>query len=202
IGISLYPIDGEDPEVLLKNADQAMYLAKEGGGNHYQFYEQEMSVIFSRRSACEQSLRTAIEHNELYLMYQPKFHIPTGKIIGVEALLRWDSHELGIVSPKEFIPIAEESGQIVAIGKWVLQTACLQMRKWQAAGMEPVPIAVNISTVQFYQEDLVTVILDVLHQNELEAQYLEIEITESVSMNNSLSIMEKLYDLKREGVKL
>lgn len=202
IGISLYPIDGEDPKVLLTNADQAMYLAKERGGNHYQFYEQEMSVIFSRRSACEQSLRTAIEHNELYLMYQPKFHIPTGKIIGVEALLRWDSHELGSISPKEFIPIAEESGQIIAIGKWVLQTACLQMKKWQAAGMEPVPIAVNISAVQFHQEDLVTMILDILHQNELEAQYLEIEITLNVSMNNGLSIMEKLYALKREGVKL
>ncbi|WP_261301255.1 putative bifunctional diguanylate cyclase/phosphodiesterase [Paenibacillus andongensis] len=202
IGISLYPIDGEDPEVLLKNADQAMYLAKERGGNHYQFYEQEMSVIFSRRSTCEQSLRTAIEHNELYLMYQPKFHLPTGKIIGVEALLRWESHELGSVSPKEFVPIAEESGQIIAIGKWVLQTACLQMKKWQAAGMEPVPIAVNVSTVQFHQEDLVTMILDILHQNELETQYLEIEITESVSMHNSLSIMEKLYALKREGVKI
>ncbi|KRE33976.1 putative bifunctional diguanylate cyclase/phosphodiesterase [Paenibacillus sp. Soil724D2] len=202
IGISLYPIDGEDPEVLLKNADQAMYLAKDLGGNHYHFYEQEMSVIYSRRSACEQSLRSAIEHNELYLMYQPKFHIPTGKIIGVEALLRWDSHALGSVSPKEFIPIAEESGQIIAIGKWVLQTACLQMNKWQAAGMEPVPIAVNISSVQFHQEDLVTMILEILHQNKLEAQYLELEMTESISMNYDLSCMEKLYALKREGVKI
>ncbi|MDQ0915854.1 bifunctional diguanylate cyclase/phosphodiesterase [Paenibacillus sp. V4I5] len=202
IGISLYPIDGEDPEVLLKNADQAMYRAKERGGNHYHFYEQELSVIHSRRSACEQSLRTAREQNELYLMYQPKFHIPTGTIIGVEALLRWDSHELGSVSPKEFIPIAEESGQIIAIGKWVLQTACVQMNKWQAAGMEPVPIAINISAVQFHQEDLVTMILDILHQNELEAKYLELEITESALMNNSLSCMEKLYALKREGVKI
>lgn len=202
IGISLYPIDGEDPEILLKNADHAMYLAKERGGNHYQFYEREMSVIHSRRSACEQSLRTAIEHNELYLMYQPKFHIPTGKIIGVEALLRWDSHELGSVLPKEFIPIAEESGQIISIGKWALQTACIQMKKWQDAGMEPVPIAVNISAVQFHQEDLVTMILDILHQNELEAKYLELEITESVSMYNSLSCMEKLNALKREGVKI
>jgi diguanylate cyclase (GGDEF)-like protein/PAS domain S-box-containing protein len=202
IGISLYPIDGEDPEVLLKNADHAMYLAKERGGNHYQFYEQEMSVIHSRRSTCEQSFRTAIEHNELYLMYQPKFHIATGKIIGVEALLRWDSHELGSVSPMEFIPIAEESGLIISIGKWVLQTACLQMKKWQNAGMEPVPIAVNISAVQLHQEDLVTMILEILYQNELEAQYLELEITESVSMYNNLSCMEKLYALKRQGVKI
>lgn len=202
IGISLYPIDGEDLEVLLKNADQAMYQAKERGGNHYHFYEQELGVIHSKRSTCEQSLQTAIEHNELYLMYHPKFHIPTGKIIGVEALLRWDSRELGSVSPNEFIPIAEESGQIIAIGKWVLQTACLQMKKWQSAGMEPVPIAVNISAVQFHQEDLVTMILDILHQNELKAKYLELEITESALMNNSLSCMEKLYALKREGVKI
>ncbi|MCY9666563.1 EAL domain-containing protein [Paenibacillus alginolyticus] len=202
IGISLYPIDGEDPEVLLKNADQAMYMAKERGGNHYYFYEEEMSVLYSRRSACEQSLRTAIEHNELILMYQPKFHIPSGKIIGVEALLRWDNHELGSVSPKEFIPVAEESGQIIAIGKWVLQSACLQMKKWQAAGMEPVPIAVNLSAVQFHQEDLVTMILDILHQNELEAQYLELEITESISLNNSHSSMERLYALQRKGVKI
>jgi EAL domain-containing protein (putative c-di-GMP-specific phosphodiesterase class I) len=99
--------------------------------------------------------------------------------IGVEALLRWDSHELGSVSPKKFIPIAEESGQIIAIGKWVLLTACVQMKKWQDAGMEPVPISVNISAVQFHQEDLVTMILEILHQNELEAKYLELEITES-----------------------
>ena len=199
IGISLYPIDGEDPEVLLKNADQAMYLAKERGGNHYYFYEQKMSAIHSSRRAWEQSLRTAIDHNELYLMYQPKFHIPTGKIIGVEALLRWDSHELGSVSPKEFIPIAEESGQIIAIGKWVLHTACVQMKKWQDAGMEPVPIAVNISAVQFHQEDLVTMILEILHQNKLEAKYLELEITESEVMNNGLSCHGKALCFKAYG---
>lgn len=202
IGISFYPIDGRDPKVLLKNADLAMYLAKERGGNHYHFFEEDMHVIDARRIALEQSLRKAIENNEISISYQPKFHIPTGKIVGVEALARWDSPELGIVSPREFIPIAEESGQIIALGEWVMLTACKQMKGWQDAGMEPVPIAVNLSAHQFQQEQLVANVLEVLHQTGLEARYLELEITENAAMNKDNCAINKLNSLKSIGISI
>jgi diguanylate cyclase (GGDEF)-like protein/PAS domain S-box-containing protein len=201
IGIALYPYDGEFPELLLRNADQAMYAAKEQGRNNYQFFKQDMKTKYSQRIVIEQSLRQSIENNELFLVYQPKFDISTGKLVGIEALLRWESKQLGSIPPEEFIPIAEESRQIIEIGEWVLNTAIKQMKEWHDAGMERVSIAVNLSSIQFHQEQFVQTILDILHENDLEPKYLELEITESIEMNRS-SMIDKLHALKRRGVRI
>jgi diguanylate cyclase (GGDEF)-like protein len=201
IGISLYPEDGEDVSSLIKNADKAMYLVKNRGKNDYQFssYESEESV--SRKIKLENSLRKAIQNNELFLHYQPQVNLQTGKIKGVEALLRWNHPELGIISPFEFIPIAEETGMIVHIGKWVLQTACKQIKEWQRAGLPIVAVAVNVSPRQLQDVEFINTVQDVLEETKLEPQFLDLEITESL-MQNLKHSLAMLSDLKKIGVKL
>ena len=152
LGISVFPDHGRDGEALIKNADAAMYCAKENGRNNFQFFTQEMNSRAVERLTLESSLRLAIEKKELFLVYQPQWDVATGKITGAEALLRWRHPELGLVPPDKFIPIAENSGLIMPIGEWVLRTACAQARQWQEEGLPPLPVAVNVSAVQFRQE--------------------------------------------------
>jgi predicted signal transduction protein with EAL and GGDEF domain len=156
IGISTFPEDGKDAETLLKNADIAMYRAKDQGRNNYQFYSAQMNKHTFERLAMESSLRRAIERDEFLLHYQPKLDLRTGAIAGVEALIRWKHPDWGMVSPAQFIPLAEETGLIVQIGEWVLKTACDQSREWRDQGIPPMRVAVNLSARQFSQKTLVS----------------------------------------------
>lgn len=200
IGISLYPGDGQDEETLTKNADKAMYLAKKRGKNNYQFYIYEDEDILDRKIKLEQGLKRALKKNEFQLNYQPKINLKTGKIYGVEALLRWHHSELGLISPVEFIPIAEEIGMIIRIGKWVLEEACKQNKEWQASGIW-IKMAVNVSAVQFEDNFFVEKVKDILAESQLSPMYLGLEITESVmqNINHSAAI---IHALKEIGVKV
>jgi diguanylate cyclase len=200
IGISLYPYDGEDAETLLKNADTALYRAKEQGRNNYQLYTPAMNARAFERLALENSLRKALERKEFLLHYQPQVDVRTGMIVGAEALIRWQHPDLGIVHPSEFIPLAEETGLIVPLGEWVLKTACTQAKAWQEAGLAPFTMAVNLSARQFLQHDLTDIIARTLSETGLGAQWLEIEITESVAMQNADYTIVILRDLKEMGV--
>lgn len=201
IGISLYPSDGDSPELLLRNADFAMYAAKERGRNNFQFFNQVIKNKMSQSAAIAQHLRQAIDHDELSLVYQPKFDLRTGDIAGVEALVRWDNKTLGRISPTQFIPLAEESRLIIEIGGWVLEKAVQQMKSWQAAGFVAVPMAVNVSSVQLNHESFVQTVNDILQQNEYEPQYLELEMKENQEFNSS-GMLDKLETLDRMGVRL
>jgi diguanylate cyclase (GGDEF)-like protein/PAS domain S-box-containing protein len=200
IGISVYPDDGMDRETLLKNADAAMYHAKAGGGNSYQFYDKSMNSAAFERLSLENSLRKALERNEFMLFYQPQVDVPTGAIIGAEALIRWRHPDLGLVAPDKFISLAEETGLILPIGEWVLHTACAQNRAWQAAGYAPLRVAVNLSGRQFSQENLIESIQRILGSTGLDPRYLEIEITESVVMQNAKEAIDTLSSLKAMGL--
>lgn len=198
IGIAVFPNDGDDMDSLVKNADTAMYRAKEKGGNNYQFYTAEMSVATDQLEL-ENSLRKALERAELELYYQPKLDLRTGQVVGMEALVRWNSAQFGFVSPMKFIPLAEETGLILPIGEWVLRTACKQNKAWQDAGYSLMRVAVNLSARQF-EEDLVAMVVRVLKETGLDPAYLELEITESITMNNKNGVIEKLHALKRLGI--
>ncbi|MBM4760976.1 EAL domain-containing protein [Bacillus sp. B15-48] len=200
IGISLYPESGEDFETLLKNADRAMYFVKERGKNHYHFFDCELAVIQNRKMKLETGLRKAIEKNELEIYYQPKMELKSIKIVGMEALLRWNHSTLGFISPAEFIPIAEETGQIVSIGEWVLKQACQQNKQWQDEGIPALCVSVNVSVVQLQYSNLVTTVKQALEETGLEPHYLELEITESL-MQNIEESTEVLKQLKNLGVK-
>ncbi|MGJ9385907.1 putative bifunctional diguanylate cyclase/phosphodiesterase [Salipaludibacillus sp. CF4.18] len=200
IGISLYPEHGEDRESLLKNADAAMYLAKGNGRNKFRFYNSKLNEIMVRKMKIDSELRKAMENNEFHLVYQPKINLQSREIIGMEALLRWNSTELGSVSPVEFISIAEETGQIVAIGEWVLETACKQNKRWQEAGFPLLCVSVNVSVRQFQQNAFLETVKGVLQNTGLEPQFLELEITESV-MQNKAESTELLKGLRKIGVK-
>jgi diguanylate cyclase (GGDEF)-like protein/PAS domain S-box-containing protein len=202
IGISVFPEHGTDSETLTKNADAAMYCAKEGGRNGFRFFTKEMNAQVVERLTIEHDLRLALENKELFLMYQPQMDIVTGKIVGLEALLRWQHPRLGLVPPDRFIRVAENSGLIVPIGQWVLTTACTQARKWQDTGLLPLPVAVNVSAVQFRQEGFRELIKKVLHDTGLEPQYLELELTESLLLSNADMTFPVLQELKATGVKL
>jgi diguanylate cyclase (GGDEF)-like protein/PAS domain S-box-containing protein len=201
LGISVFPDHGTDGETLLKNADAAMYCAKDNGRNNFQFFTQDMNIRAVERLTLENSLRMALERKELFLEYQPQVDLATGKIIGAEALLRWRHPELGLVPPSKFIPIAENSGMIIPIGEWVLRTACTQARLWQDEGLAPLTVAVNVSVVQFRQEQFCQVIRTVLDETGLPAQYLELEITESL-LSDADVVLSALQKLKRIGVNL
>lgn len=198
IGISMFPKDGEE---LLKNADAAMYQAKSLGRNNFQFFTQDIANKLNRKMYLENELRRAIHNNQFILYYQPQIDITTGKVIGVESLIRWKHPQEGMIPPLDFIPLAEETGLIVPIGEWVLREACSQNKAWQEAGNEPVPISVNVSLSQFRQKDFVELVETVLQETGLEPQYLELEITESMTID--MAYTERiLASLKALGIKV
>ncbi len=202
IGIAIYPDDGDDPESLIKNADTAMYHAKRQGRNQCRFYDATLNESALQRLRLEAQLRRAIERRELRLHYQPQFDIATGRPCGVEALVRWESPELGTVPPMEFIPLAEESGLIIAIGEWVLRQACAQARAWQESGLDLSRVAVNISVLQFVQPGFVDLVRTILRETGLEARHLELEVTESLLTKDPEGAVRTLNELKSHGVQL
>jgi diguanylate cyclase (GGDEF)-like protein len=202
IGISLYPSDGEDSLKLLRNADTAMYRAKEQGRNKYQFYSSEMSAKALEKFMLESSLRHALERQEFLLYYQPQVSLATGKITGVEALLRWQHPELGLVSPAQFIPVAEETGLMKSIDEWVLRTACAQAQAWRSAGLPPLTMIVNLSGRTFNEPRMMETVSQVLASSCFAPGSLELEITESVLMHNAQATVEMLEQLNRMGLKL
>jgi diguanylate cyclase (GGDEF)-like protein/PAS domain S-box-containing protein len=202
IGISIFPEHGADCETLIKNADAAMYGAKDYGRNNFQFFAEDMNAQAVERLSLENSLRLALGKKELFLMYQPQMDVATGRITGLEALLRWQHPGLGLVPPDRFIRIAENSGLIVPIGEWVLRTACAQAQKWQAEGLPAVTVAVNVSAVQFRQEGFCDLIRTVLHETGLAAHCLELELTESLLLANADVTLSVLRELKSMGLTL
>jgi diguanylate cyclase (GGDEF)-like protein/PAS domain S-box-containing protein len=202
IGICMYPSEAQDEVTLMKGADIAMYRAKEDGKNNYKFYSQEMNVHSFERLALETSLRRGIERNEFLLHYQAKLDLRNGRITGVEALVRWQHPDMGMVPPAQFIPLAEETGLIVPLGKWVLHTACAQGVAWQKQGLPPVHIAVNLSARQFADDDLVADIAEALRVTGLPPQLLELELTESMVIQNSERAGRVLKEIKAMGVRL
>ena len=202
LGISIFPEHGANGQTLIKNADAAMYFAKGRGRNNFQFFTEDMNAQIVERLTLESNLRLAIERKEFFLVYQPQMNIGTGRITGLEALLRWQHPELGLVPPDKFIPTAEKSGLILSIGEWVLRTACAQAKKWQDEGLRAVSVAVNVSAVQFRQENFRKLIGKVLLETGLASQYLELELTESVLLSDEDMTLSVLQDLKAMGLKL
>ncbi|BBP05252.1 hypothetical protein TPL01_23970 [Sulfuriferula plumbiphila] len=202
IGISVYPDDGQDAETLIKNADTAMYHAKENGRNNYKFFEQSMNVRAVQRQSVEASLRRALERHEFVLHYQPKINLHSGTIVGVEALIRWQHPQRGLLAPAQFVTIAEDCGLILPIGRWVLREACLQARAWRQAGLPPITVAVNTSALEFRAKDFLENIRATLADTRLEPRYLELELTESVLMRDAASTDSVLHALADLGVKL
>jgi diguanylate cyclase (GGDEF)-like protein len=199
-GISLYPEDGSDGQLLMQNASVALFRAKQQGGNTLQFYTADMNTKALERLRLENDLRCALEREEFLVYYQPLISSDTGRITGMEALVRWQHAERGLVSPAEFIPLAEETGLIVPIGEWVLRTACAQNKAWQDAGFDPLRVAVNFSARQFEQSNLSELIAQVLHDTELKACYLELELTESAVMKNAVLSVGILRELRGMGI--
>jgi len=196
IGIAMFPQDGHSVAELMKNADTAMHDAKKQGRDSYQFFTETMNRSVHKQLTLRNSLRRALERDELMLYYQPQIDVKTEKIIGVEALLRWYNPKLGRVSPVEFIPVAEESGLIIPIGEWVIHTACQQNQYWQQQGYPAIRVAVNLSVRQFYHEELVHNIEKILCDTQLHPQYLELEVTESIAINCIEKTVETLEKLK------
>jgi diguanylate cyclase (GGDEF)-like protein len=201
VGISTFPADGEDLRALLKNADIAMYRAKQQG-NAYQFYAQQMSAHSLERLELEAALRQALERDELRLHYQPKVAARTGRVTGIECLLRWQHPKLGVIQPDQLVPLAEETGLIVPIGKWALRTACLQARSWAAQGLPWLRIAVNLSPRQFMSATLVDDLLATIAETGMDADLIEFEVTESVMMRDPEEAVKLLRRLKAIGVRL
>ena len=202
IGISVFPEDGDDSESLIAHADAAMYQAKGNGRNNYQFFTHEMNRRTLERMAIKNKLSHALERNELFLLYQPQVDLQSGRIIGAEALVRWDHSLYGNVLPAQFIPIAEENGLIPPIGEWVLREACRQNQKWRKLGLMKITMAVNLSAVQFRQKNLGEIIKDVLHESGLAPSGLELEITEGIVMQDAEAAILLLEDMKAMGLKL
>ena len=200
VGISLYPHDGASVRELMSNADSAMYHAKKMGRANFQFFAPDMNKLVGERLAFERAFRQALGNGEFELHYQPKVDLRSGKMHAMEALVRWRSPEHGLVAPDKFIPMAEETGLIVPLGAWVLREACRQNAAWQAAGLPSLRVAVNLSAYQFRQNDLPDFIARVLAQNGMDASLLEIEVTESVVMDNPAQAVLMLERLHRQGV--
>ncbi|MFD0050120.1 EAL domain-containing protein [Actinomycetes bacterium NPDC127524] len=201
IGISLCPADGEDQDTLIKHADNAMYLAKDAGKNTFRFYSHDLDNTSMRKMELEKGLRKALDQKEFFLQYQPQVELGTGKVIGVEALIRWRHPVLGVVPPNEFISLAEETGLIVPLGEWVLREACRQNRCWQKAGYTPVPVAVNISVRQLQEDSFIEMLQKIIDESGLSPKYLELEITESIMQNIKRSSLI-LNELKKLGIAL
>jgi predicted signal transduction protein with EAL and GGDEF domain len=202
IGVRIFPEHGAEGETLIKNADAAMYCGKNNGRNNFRFFTQDMNAQVVERLTLENSLRLALGREELFLVYQPQMDIATGRITGLEALLRWQHPELGLVPPDKFIRIAENSGLILPIGEFVLRAACRQARKWQDEGLHAVPVAVNLSAIQFRQEGFCELIRRVLHETGLAPEYLELELTESLLLSNADVTLSVLQELEVMGLKL
>jgi diguanylate cyclase (GGDEF)-like protein len=202
IGISTYPQDGLDEQTLTKNADIAMYQAKADGKNNFQFYSDKLNANSLERLTLESSLRHALERNEFRLHYQAKRDIASGRVTGMEALLRWEHPDLGTVAPMQFIPVAEETGLIVPIGKWVLKTVCLQSIVWQSQGLPALSIAVNMTARQFLDEQLLNDVASILEETGMAPQLLEIELNESLLIHDVENTMRILTGLKALGVRI
>jgi diguanylate cyclase (GGDEF)-like protein len=202
VGIAVYPDHGHVAQALITNADAAMYHVKKSGRNGAQMFSPQMSTFFPERLALENDLRKALERGELELFYQPKVDMRSGAIIGMEALVRWRHPDRGLVTPTDFIPLAEETGLIIPIGQWVLREACRQNKAWQVRGLPALRVAVNISGAQLWHEDLADGVAGALRDTGLEARYLEIEITESVVMQNASSAIATLDRLSQMGIHL
>jgi len=202
VGISVFPEDGDNPDVLIRNADTAMHQAKDIGRNNYQFFTAVMNESASEHLLLENSLRRAVERKEFILFYQPQIDAKTGEVIGVEALIRWLHPSKNIVSPLEFIPLAEETGLIIPIGEWVLLEACRQQREWMNRGLPPIPISVNISAVQFRDKDFLHRLATAIKNSGIEPGYLDLEVTESIVMEKPELVIEQLKTIKAMGIKL
>ncbi|OYY62269.1 MAG: diguanylate cyclase [Hydrogenophilales bacterium 28-61-11] len=202
VGISIFPDNGTQVDVLMQNADTAMYHAKDSGRNNYQFFEAEMNTRAVHRQLVESSLRRALKQDEFLLHYQPKIDLATGAITGAEALIRWQDPELGIIYPAHFIPVAEENGLIVPIGRWVLRETCRQVQAWLDSGLPAVPVAVNISAVEFRHDSFLKWLGLILKETGLAPRYLQLELTESILMHDAESSASVLEALKTMGVKL
>jgi diguanylate cyclase (GGDEF)-like protein len=200
IGVAVFPDDGTDIHQLLKHADTAMYHAKESGKNNYQFYSSKMSAHVEEHLKIEALLRKALIKNELTLFYQPQISGFTGKLVGAEALLRWENEEAGNISPDVFIPVAERTGMILDIGEWVIREACRQNKEWQEKRLMPIKVAVNLSGVQFIQKDLCQKVQNILDEVGLLSKHLELEITESTIMQNIDETIHTLNTLKLMGL--
>jgi diguanylate cyclase (GGDEF)-like protein len=202
VGVSLFPLDGDDSHTLLKNAGAALYKAKKSGGANYQFYTADMHELATSRLALETNLRRAITNEEFLVHYQPRVAVDSLAITGVEALVRWQHPQLGLVPPSEFIPLAEDTGLIVPIGEWVLRTACLQGRRWRDEGFAPIQIAVNICGRQFHDQDLSETVIRILDETGFPPANLELELTESSVMQNADFASGVLTRLKSMGIKI
>lgn len=202
VGIALYPLDGEDEDALLRNADTAMYVAKERGRNTHQFFSEEMNLKAVERLTIENHLRRAFSLNQFSLYYQPQLDLATGRMTGMEALLRWNHPERGLVSPAKFIPLAEESGLIIPLGEWVLRTACAQAKAWQEQGCPVLRLGVNLSARQFNQPGLATLVESILIETGLDPDCLELELTESAIMESATDAILTLTDLRVRGIHL
>jgi diguanylate cyclase (GGDEF)-like protein len=200
VGASLFPYDGQEGQSLLKNAGSALNRAKKSGGDNFRFYTEDMNAKASKQFALETSLRHAIDNQEFVLHYQPRLAADSLKVTGVEALIRWQNPQLGMVSPAEFIPLAEDNGLILPIGEWVLREACRQNRAWQEKGYAPMRVGVNVSARQFQQTHLAEIVLDILQETGLEPQYLDLELTESSIMSNAQASIDVLTRLKAMDV--
>ncbi len=202
IGIAMYPTDGDDPETLLKFADSAMYKAKGKGGNAFEFYSSDKNERSLDRLSLEIDLRKSVDRRELLLHYQPIVDLGTGRMVGMESLIRWKHPQRGLVPPGQFIPLAEETGMIVPIGRWVLEEACRQTREWQLIGMPQVRVSVNISVIQFQQPDFVDSVREALDRSGLPAEMLCLEITENIAMTNVQTVIRTINELRELGVAL
>ncbi|PTB18715.1 diguanylate cyclase [Trinickia symbiotica] len=202
MGASLFPQDGEDVETLLKKADLAMYRAKDMGRNTFQLYQPEMNTSVGARLSLERRLRRALRDGEFLLHYQPQVDIGTGRIVGMEALVRWHDPEVGLVPPSAFIPVAEESGLIGPLSEWVLREACRQNKAWQDEGLPPARVSVNLSARQFQQRDIAKLVMSILEETGLEPRYLELELTESTIMRNAEEAVIMLNELHALGIGL
>jgi len=202
VGIALYPGNGADIDLLLKHADTAMYDAKNAGRNDFRFFTPDMNSRAYARLKLENALRRAIERNELTLEYQAQWEMPAQRLVGVEALVRWHHPERGSISPAEFIPVAEESGTIHAIGDWVLREACRQQATWRAAGHPPLRVAINISALQFRKQGFLERVREIIAESSASPEYLELELTESALMQPSPETETQLVSLRNMGVGL
>lgn len=202
IGIAMFPSDGEDFDTLLKKADTAMYGAKDDGRNTCRFFTEHMNTSTVERLQMRNGLRSGLLRNEFLLHYQPQFELGNGRLIGAEALIRWNRPEHGSVSPAQFIPVAESSGLIVPIGEWVLREACRQNRAWQDAGYSPIKVAVNLSALQFRRGNLVTTVRSILDETGLLPEWLELELTESILLEDVDHVLEVIEALKRNQLTL